>query len=330
MRPEPAAGRRGARGRGARPADRAERRRPGDVHDPRELGARGADQAVHAAAARRRERLGPVRRADGRLGGRPRRAPRRRRGRTAPRARDRRRCPAGSSRGSSRPPTSSTPARASWSGPTATRRTPSGSRAPASTSRALLRRAGLMGVVVGLLLGAGVACVWWSFWARPAGPPRRARPAGTPGPRTCSCRRASPAVTPGGLVAASVDARPGRAAPGAGADADPVRSRCASRCSRRWRPWALVRGRARRRRARLRQLWPEVVDHLGVRDPGRALAAGGASPRSASADRSSCGAAFTRVRRGLPRDRPVRRVPRPRSRPGSPTRSRTGSSRRCG
>ena len=26
-----------------------------------------------------------------------------------------------------------------------------------------------MGVVVGLLLGAGVACVWWSFWAEPAG-----------------------------------------------------------------------------------------------------------------------------------------------------------------
>ena len=26
-----------------------------------------------------------------------------------------------------------------------------------------------MGVVVGLLLGAGVACIWWSFWAQPAG-----------------------------------------------------------------------------------------------------------------------------------------------------------------
>ena len=67
--------RRGAAGGMPRPARRAQQRAAGHVHAARELRARGAGQDVHPAAARRRERVGGVRRADRRHVGRSRRAP---------------------------------------------------------------------------------------------------------------------------------------------------------------------------------------------------------------------------------------------------------------
>ena len=111
---------------------------PGHVHHPRQLRPRGRHQDVHAAAAGRRERRPRVRRADRRRLHRPRRA-HRDRARRPPRGCARSSpCPAGSRATSSRPPTSSSPAAAGWCGPTASRRTPSGSSAPASTWPALL------------------------------------------------------------------------------------------------------------------------------------------------------------------------------------------------
>ena len=105
---------------------------------------------------------------------------------------DRRASPAASSRGSWRPPTSSTRATDTWSGPTATRRTPSGSPARGSTwprcceggadggrRRAAARGRGRVHLVV-VLGRAGRSRA------------RRARPAGTPGRRTRWSRRGSP------------------------------------------------------------------------------------------------------------------------------------------
>ncbi|MCB7136448.1 type II secretion system F family protein [Cellulosimicrobium marinum] len=122
-----------------------------------------------------------------------------------------------------------------------------------------------MGVVVGLLLGAGLLSVWWSFW-EPG--PRRARGADGWAARTQDLlvQAGAPSVTPGGLVGASV---------GVGLVVLVVasvltRSLTIATCfavMAAVAPGVLVRSRARRRRARLRDVWPEVVDHLasGVR-----------------------------------------------------------------
>ncbi|MBD5787144.1 type II secretion system F family protein [Cellulosimicrobium terreum] len=122
-----------------------------------------------------------------------------------------------------------------------------------------------MGVVVGLLLGTGLFCVWWSFW-EPG--PRRPRRADGWSARTQDLlvQAGAPSVTPGALVATSV---------GVGLVVLLVavvltRSITIAACFAliaAMAPTVLVRSRARRRRARLREVWPEVVDHLasGVR-----------------------------------------------------------------
>lgn len=115
-----------------------------------------------------------------------------------------------------------------------------------------------MGVLLGLLGGAGLACVWWSFWPAPrrTTSPRVARAvadtlaqAGVAGVRPA-------ALVPAGLAAALVAGClallvvpvPAVAAVAAGFGAG--------------LPWALLRGRARRRAARLRRCWPAAVDDL--------------------------------------------------------------------
>lgn len=119
-----------------------------------------------------------------------------------------------------------------------------------------------MGVVVGLLLGAGVACIWWSFWAEPAGTAGR-RPTGWHARTQDALVQAGvTGVTPGGLVAASVMLGLVALLLGTALTRIPSIALCFAAFAAAG-PWAVVRARARRRRARLRQLWPEVVDHLG-------------------------------------------------------------------
>ena len=90
--------RRGPGGRVPRPAAGAERGAARDGDDPRQQRARGAGQAVHAAAAGRREHLRAVRRTHRRELGRPRRPPRARQRRRTTGQRDRRRPRAGRER----------------------------------------------------------------------------------------------------------------------------------------------------------------------------------------------------------------------------------------
>lgn len=122
-----------------------------------------------------------------------------------------------------------------------------------------------MGTVVGLLLGAGLLCLWSASWVREPGErPRRGRwreatqdllvQAGAPSvsPMALAWTCASLGLLVGLLVVA-VSASPTIAACFAvmGAAA----------------PYVLVQSRARRRRVALRAVWPEVIDDLvsGIR-----------------------------------------------------------------
>jgi tight adherence protein B len=122
-----------------------------------------------------------------------------------------------------------------------------------------------VGVVVGLVLGAGLFCVWWSCWTPP--PPRpRTRGGWTARVQDLLVQAGAPTVTPSALVGASVATA---LLVGAGASAltrAPAVAACFAVIAGAG-PGALVRARARRRRTALRDVWPEVVDHLasGVR-----------------------------------------------------------------
>ncbi|RHA39515.1 type II secretion system F family protein [Cellulomonas rhizosphaerae] len=119
-----------------------------------------------------------------------------------------------------------------------------------------------MGVVVGLVLGAGLACVWWSFW--PPSPPGEAATRTTWRARTQDTlvQAGVAGVTPGGMVAASALFALVVLVIGLGVTRTPSIALCFTVFAA-FGPWALLRGRARRRRVRLRELWPDVVDHLG-------------------------------------------------------------------
>ncbi|WP_028048928.1 type II secretion system F family protein [Cellulomonas sp. URHD0024] len=119
-----------------------------------------------------------------------------------------------------------------------------------------------MGVVVGLLLGAGVACVWSSFWVRPTDQPGRKRDGWHARTQDMLVQAGVTGATPGGLVAACAAVGLVVLVVALGLTRTPSIALCFAAFVSAG-PWALVRGRARRRRARLRQLWPEVVDHLG-------------------------------------------------------------------
>jgi tight adherence protein B len=122
-----------------------------------------------------------------------------------------------------------------------------------------------MGVILGLLAGAGVFCVWWSCWS-----PDQPRSVAAPGPgarvRELLIQAGLPSVTPSAL---------GLTAIGFGATVFlavfavcgvPAIAGCFAAMAG-WLPFSTVRSRARRRRERWRELWPEVVDNLasGVR-----------------------------------------------------------------
>ena len=122
-----------------------------------------------------------------------------------------------------------------------------------------------MGVVAGLLLGSGLFCVWWSCWPPP---PRRERRRDGWAERVQDVlvQSGAPAVTPAALVGASVVTALLVGATVSAVTRAPAVAACFALIAGA-APGALVRSRARRRRTALREVWPEVVDHLasGVR-----------------------------------------------------------------
>ena len=115
-----------------------------------------------------------------------------------------------------------------------------------------------MGVVVGLVLGAGLACVWWSCW--PA-VPRRTTNRLTARVRDTLAQAGVTGVGPAALLPAALVGAlvvgvlallvvPVPAVAGLAAVFGATV------------PWLALRSRARRRVRRLRRCWPQVVDDL--------------------------------------------------------------------
>lgn len=117
----------------------------------------------------------------------------------------------------------------------------------------------MTGVVVGLMLGTGLFCIWWSTWPRTERAFREARV--MPRLRDELAQAGHHNISPHVLLAASALA--GLAAFLLVLALTRVLS--VSSCfavMATWLPVALVRMRARARRAQLRDLWPDVVDNI--------------------------------------------------------------------
>ena len=121
-----------------------------------------------------------------------------------------------------------------------------------------------MGVVSGLLLGAGLCLVLWAFTAPP--PARRPRSRWSDDLTDLLVQAGAPGVSPAGLVGACVTTTLVVFTLATGLTRSPAIASCFALAAG-FGPYALVRSRARRRRTALRGAWPEVVDHLasGIR-----------------------------------------------------------------
>lgn len=119
----------------------------------------------------------------------------------------------------------------------------------------------MTGVLLGLALGIGLACIWWSWWP-------------TPVRRSVRTRRSFLARLGDEIALAEIRGLGPRALLGAcvvlgmltfllvlALTAVPAIA-LAFAVMAGWAPLAVVRGRARRRRSQLRDVWPDVVDHV--------------------------------------------------------------------
>ena len=118
----------------------------------------------------------------------------------------------------------------------------------------------MTGVGLGLMFGAGLFCLWWSCWPRlPRAPraPSVRRQLLVDDLRLCGME----AVSPAKLVGVSVGCAAVVFVLALGATSVVVLALCFAVMAG-VTPVVLVRGRARRRRAVLRDVWPDVVDNL--------------------------------------------------------------------
>lgn len=119
----------------------------------------------------------------------------------------------------------------------------------------------MSGGLLGLVLGTGLACVWWSFWPRPTVPERARR-------RGVLARLEDDLVLAGtrglslpGLLALSVLAGVVVLVLALALTRVPTVA-AAFGLMGSYLPVGWVRARARRRRTGLREVWPDVVDHV--------------------------------------------------------------------
>ncbi|MBI4939478.1 MAG: type II secretion system F family protein [Actinobacteria bacterium] len=122
-----------------------------------------------------------------------------------------------------------------------------------------------MGVVVGLLLGAGLFLVWWSCWVPDDDGGSDDASSGSRGPaarlRETLLQAGIEAVSPSALVATCLGAAGTAFLLAVGVSRSVVVGSAFALIAA-WGPIGYVQARARRRRAVLRDLWPEVVDNL--------------------------------------------------------------------
>ena len=120
----------------------------------------------------------------------------------------------------------------------------------------------MIGVGLGLVLGIGLFCIWWSFWPRQksTGVPRGY---GLVSRLSDELAQAGfDAVTPRSLVSACVMAF-GMVFLLFAATAKVMPIALCFALMAGYAPILLVRMRARRRRSLMRELWPDVVDNIG-------------------------------------------------------------------
>ena len=121
-----------------------------------------------------------------------------------------------------------------------------------------------MGVVVGLLLGAGLCLLLWALTTRPV--TRTGRPRWVENVSDLLVQAGAPGVSPGALLgAATVTGTITLTVALALTRSPAIAGSFAVMAA--YGPLALVRTRARSRRTALRGVWPDVVDHLssGIR-----------------------------------------------------------------
>lgn len=118
----------------------------------------------------------------------------------------------------------------------------------------------MTGLALGAVLGAGLFCIWWSFWpaaAKTPRPPSVRRQALADDLNLAGFDGVTPAALAGvSLLAAAVVTTLALAATSVSALAGCLGVMALAA------PTLLVRSRARRRRAMLRDVWPDVVDNL--------------------------------------------------------------------
>lgn len=117
----------------------------------------------------------------------------------------------------------------------------------------------MTGTLIGLLLGSGLASVWWSYW--PRAPRRAAPPSWYLRLRDDLVQAGAPSVSPWSLLAVSAGTALTVLLAVAATSRAPAVAACFALVAG-WAPVALVRHRAARRRADLRELWPDAVDNL--------------------------------------------------------------------
>lgn len=116
-----------------------------------------------------------------------------------------------------------------------------------------------MGVVAGLLLGAGLVLVMWALTTEPGATRGTSRWQQTLA--DLLVQAGAPQVTPAALLGTSAAAAGVVWLTAVALTRTPAIATCFALIAG-YAPLALVRARARRRRAALRGLWPDVVDHL--------------------------------------------------------------------
>lgn len=116
-----------------------------------------------------------------------------------------------------------------------------------------------MSALLGVLMGAGVFLIWWSFWNQPTS--KKTRHARTGRLKTQLLRAGLPNVAPATLVAVSVAVAVVTGLAVTALTSAPTFGLCAMLVAG-YIPFWFIKRRGDRRSAVLREVWPDVVDHL--------------------------------------------------------------------
>ena len=164
-------------------------------------------------------------------------------------------------------------------------------------------------IFIGLVLGAGVFCIYWSFWPRSAPTPKAGRASVADRVRDQLVQAGFETVSPGQLLTACVIVFVVVFLGGYSMTHVIPIAVCFAAMGG-YGPLALVAMRARKRRTQLRELWPDAVDNIGLSSASRVGFARSPEP-TCHPGPGGVAARLCRLRRGLSHDRTVPRLPHP-------------------